>query len=146
VVKTEKFKYHFLFVSYFMSEVPIANWPNGEDIEWYGKVVQLYVDNKPYLKFPKFRLNIHGDILRRLLDELDIPYKKVMGLYTRNSVPAPTGERYRVVGMGHYDTDSRDRRLITFSGSSMDYGLGIDQKHLDDIVMLQPGWTLRIGS
>ncbi|MBI2541266.1 hypothetical protein HYV80_00965 [Candidatus Woesearchaeota archaeon] len=122
-------------------EIPIANWPNGG----YGKVVQVHVDDKPYLRFrPDHSSNcFHGSILKDFLEELKLPYKTTRDI--DRGFPDPNGERYSVAGMGWYHVDQTNKRHIEFEGSSAAYDLGIDKKHLDDIVRLCPEFDLKYG-
>ncbi|MBI3027464.1 hypothetical protein HYY70_05095 [Candidatus Woesearchaeota archaeon] len=129
-------------------EIPIANWPPDRGM---GLVVQVYVDDKPYLRFRPFKYGMrrgeynHGAILKEFLGQLKIVYDTIVGSDLRIPMPTPNGERYSVVGMGDFevDDDNHSINFIRFNPDYRVYEFGINQKHLDDIVRLCPEWTLR---
>lgn len=126
-------------------EIPIDNWSEAGKYGGVGKVIQLYVDDKPYLRFRGHESDTskisHGKMLRDILDEMNIPYETVMDK-TRKDLPAPTGQRYRVVGVGYYIlTGVGGFHLL--SDKNTDYNMGIDKKHLEEIIRLSLEWTFK---
>ena len=101
-----------------------------------GKIVQLYIGGQPWLKGGK---TSEGKYHYQLLEEIlrkegvnDFPTIKFDGMV----IPALTdGKKYDVVGMGVCE---KFRNMYSFDGSSTDYGIGINLKHLEDLQALNP--------
>lgn len=120
-------------------EIPIANWHETTKSGGIGKVIQVYVDDKPYLRFRQHDENIpHGEILKDFLNEIKVPFETTMGGGPKRekSLPAPTGQRYRLVGMGYYILTRVGGFHIIPPDNKNDYNMGIDKKHLEEIVRL----------
>ena len=90
------------------------------------KVVQFILDEKPYLRFRE-RKDFHLDIINDFLYECGIADDKSPLI-----IPKIRGERYEVVGAGKI-RPGFNKRKITFTGRSTDYGIGISGSHLDSI-------------
>lgn len=92
----------------------------------YYKVVQILAGGLPHLPFKRIGY-YHRNILEKFLKDRNIPFetKEEMG----KQLPLKSGKFYEVVGMGEL---VRKGNKISFSGDSMDYGLGINPKHIDD--------------
>ncbi len=113
-----------------------VNWPNKT--AGY-KVVQLYLDEAPYLRFGNSDL-LHGQILASFLDENGIKYR------TRQSdilIPEREGDRYRAVGMG-FATVVSSKKKVFLNGDSADYRIGIDAGHMRKIQESEPEWALKM--
>lgn len=124
-------------------KIPIVNLP---EVNSAGTLVQLYVDNKPYLRFDKRPFYHPGKTIKEFLDLLKVPYYTTIGPFSRKIVPELNGERYSVVGMGDFSAFDDKNAIELFDLSHRDYSLGINQKHLDDIVRLQPELKLEFDS
>ncbi|MBI3413187.1 MAG: hypothetical protein HY051_03850 [Candidatus Aenigmarchaeota archaeon] len=115
-----------------------ANWPDKTDT---FKVVQLYVDDEPYLRFGSAD-SIHGHILADCLDKLKVPYH-TMPNQDGDEIPIAEGERYRASGMG-YGIVLPELTEVSFLGNSADYQIGIDADHLQKIREISPDWVLEM--
>ncbi len=125
------------------SEVTLGtNWPSG--LEQY-KIVQLELDNVPYLRFGKDD-DMHALILQRFLDGLNVRYDRMEGA-SGDLIPKREGDRYKVSGMGFAIIYPETKRAI-FGGESVDYDIGIDKKHLESLKSREPEWTfdIRVGN
>lgn len=122
-----------------LDKLPIVNWPrkSGEH-----KVVQLEIDNKPYLRFAEEGWETHAVILMYLFKRNNVPYKTIKD-NVDSDVPALKGERYKIHGAGKAKIDL-ERKYASFGGESMGYGICIDKKHLDSIKELQPKWKIEL--
>ncbi len=116
-----------------------VNWP--ERTGSY-KFVQLYVDEKPFLRLGNTN-TLHGELLAQCLDSLEVPYKLTRSPLTRAEVPEIKGERYEAVGMGIAIVMSGSKKT-DFHGSSADYQITPNRDHLKLIQELYPEWTLSI--
>ncbi len=118
-----------------ISHIPTVNWP-PEPGEY--KIVQIYLEEKPYLRFNKFLF--HSHILEDFLNETEIEFQTVLGKESSLPIPAIQGNGYHASGMGKADVNVEERK-IRFYGESGDYGIKIDRQHLDAIRRLEPDWT-----
>ncbi|MBI4177547.1 MAG: hypothetical protein HY516_04230 [Candidatus Aenigmarchaeota archaeon] len=116
-----------------------VNWP---DKMGGFKIVQLYVDGEPYMRFGDAH-GIHGHILREALDVLGIRYGTMKNRQGYD-IPLAKGEKYRASGMGHAYVVPRLKRAA-LSNNSLDYQIGIDVEHAKRIAVLEPEWTLQFG-
>ncbi|HLD57694.1 MAG TPA: hypothetical protein VJA47_05275 [archaeon] len=121
--------------------LPRANWPSGFA---YYRVVQIYLGRQPYFRFQDEKNEFHSRILGSTLKKLGIAYKTVRGMLSEEDIPAPKGKGYRAPGMGRAMVNPETKHVL-FNGDSMDYGLEIDKKHLDDIRPHFPDWTFDHG-
>ena len=124
-------------------DIPTVNWPqeSGE-----RKLVQLLLDGRPIIRFAEESHETHGIILMKLFMGLDIEYEEIegkdgFGSIKGSIVPAPEGERYKMVGAGTANVNL-EQRHASMSGNSLSYGIGIDSDHLDTIKPLQPEWNI----
>ena len=117
----------------------VVNWP-GKSGEY--KVVQLRLDGKPYLRFQSDCEIIHGAMLENFLRAQSIDYQ-TFRTDKDQTLPEARGERYVVDGMGEADVDVK-RRRASFHGSSHDYGISINPKHLEEIKQLEPDWKIEV--
>lgn len=103
-----------------------------------GKIVQLYIDNKPWLKGDKTESDKrHFQLLEEILRKEGINNFPTLSMGDVK-VPALTdGERYRVVGMGACE---KFRNVYSFNGWSDDYTtrMSIDINHLQDMHGINP--------
>lgn len=109
------------------------------------RMAQLYIDNKPYIYFADADTYAHArDILAAILERHELGHKVVQLRHGRG--PASEGERYSACGMGtaicttaggpYFAGEAGTvkgtvKKLITLSGYSIDYGLSVDEKHLE---------------
>ncbi len=77
--------------------VPRVNWPSDSG---RFKVVQLYVDDEPYMWFD-FQKSLHETVFTDILNRLKIRY----GEKEKYSKPSLKGRGYRAVGMGYGTVD-----------------------------------------
>ena len=101
-----------------------------------GKALQLYVDMVPVLVIgPDYRRSTqkHGQILETFLTMNKVPFAKGRVGASKDDVPLPIGDRYRLVGAGLASIDS-DR--IELSDSSFGYNLSPDENHAREITAL----------
>ena len=91
------------------------------------KFIQVYVKEKPYLKF--FNNSIyHYFALEEFLDNLKINYVKIEK--HGDLIPFPEGENYKLVGAGQTQTLSGECIL---HGESTSYNIKTNKKHLEDL-------------
>ncbi len=124
-------------------QLPIANWPTKSGVY---KVVQLYINKNPHLRFAKMAddWETHAAIIISLAHELRKKYPKIKkrGLpYGKDKIPALKSEWYNVCGMGNSKVNV-EKRQVSFYGNSLDYGIGIDKQYLNSIKLLIPDWTV----
>lgn len=93
------------------------------------KVVQLYIDGKPLFGVENEHTSYHVLILEECLRKEGIEFNLIPIDNGNDFGPALKGERYRAVGMGFL---IKGGNKFYFSGSSQDYGIGIDKTHLED--------------
>ena len=124
-----------------LDQLPTVNWPR-ESGEY--KVIQLYIDSKPYLRFGEV-WGLHARILMNLLRDNNILYKTMGREYDDGyfEVPALRGDRYQVCGAGKAKIDL-ENKSASFGERSVGYRIGIDKKHLDSIKILQPKWKIEL--
>lgn len=137
-----------------VEDIPVANWPAKNGVY---KVVQVYLRNTPHLCIAATKQGaLHADILRTFLELGGIPYELqvkdnhpsgVVEMGERRvtyEIPATSGTDYQVTGAGFVKI-TLETRLAFFAGSSRDYRIDIDEKHLEQIQKLVPNWTLLKG-
>jgi len=98
-----------------------------EDIE-YGKALQLYLGNVPFLVIGE-DIRRHHEMLRKFLEANGVPFVE-KALHGPNFGPTAMGEKYRLVGAGYaslYDG------LIELWGQSDGYRISPDEKHAREI-------------
>lgn len=92
------------------------------------RMVQLYIDGEPYLYFTNADTYARN-VLTAILNCHKLDYEVVR---LRHSIgPASTGKRYSACGMGTATCVEGDKKLVTLSGYSIDYGLYVNEKHLE---------------
>ncbi len=108
-------------------EIPVANEINLRDNPKSNKFIQLYVNNKPYLRFIRpSDVRYHFDILANtLMDEFG------MGFKSEREIPKKKGERYEMVGAGIFE--KIDDKKVRLYGASRDYLIGPNKEHADKI-------------
>jgi len=98
---------------------PIEAPPEGRSI-----IVQLYIRGEPVLRAGSGSL-YHADVLREALKEFGILFDETEGL---KKIPLPRGEHYKLAGAGKC---LRQGNNLNFWGKSVDYGIEIDEEHLE---------------
>jgi hypothetical protein len=94
-----------------------------------AKFVQIYVDSIPILRTSRRDEYCHKDVLKRSLEEIGInDYDFINN--SSDLMILPEGSRYGVVGMGRI---RRHGDIFVLSGASLDYLLGPNEKHLEDL-------------
>tara|TARA_Y100000310_G_C20087739_1_gene536801 strand:- start:35 stop:490 length:456 start_codon:yes stop_codon:yes gene_type:complete len=99
------------------------------------KVVQVYVDNSPFLRIGQFinsdSPTYHIQILRDFLEECNSKGEMLIdNCFERYKLIPLNGERYDVVGMGMVACIGEE---IHFFGSSHDYEISTDLTHFNTI-------------
>ena len=122
-----------------MTKIPNVVWPEQKGSY---KFVQVDLDGFPYIRFGgntnEGDRNYHATILGKFLIEHNIEYE-LMESRNGSKVPAPTGQRYAVQGMGLAIVDF-DNKTAFFSGDSIDYGMYPNKDHLKKISEKEPDW------
>ena len=107
------------------------------------KYVQLYIENVPFIRMGHYDCSKHFLILMSFFKEcnengLQICTEEEMQGFVRGYsmfpkiLPPLETDKYRVRGMG-YLRISNSQKGICLNGESTDFGIGLDQKHLEDI-------------
>ena len=112
-----------------------TNWPS-QSCEC--KVVQVYLDDEPYLRFQEEE-RFHSGILTRFVADAGLSYATAEG-HNGTDAPALSGNGYRVVGMGWALIDV-DKKTVFLSGKSKGYRIGIDSAHAKKIAACEKGWV-----
>ncbi len=122
-------------------ELKRVNWP--EDNGKY-KVVQLYYKGDPFLVYSKSQYSNHSGILLSFLSSLNLKKIDTKKDITGYPLAATKGEDYEVTGMGmsRVNLETGETKKASFSGTSTDYEMSIDPKHLKKIAELCPDWEL----
>ena len=140
-------------------EIPRINfdpkWSDGR--EQYRKIIQVYVDDQPFLRFDTIPFpicdssshSLHARILRKLLIDLGLDYQTRAVLSSGQIIPKPSGSRYGIVGAGVADLSpnyGHPGTKIPFFGESSHYHVGINQEHLDKLKQFWPdGLEVGVG-
>ena len=119
-------------------QLPVANWPT---VSGEYKVVQLELDGNPHLRFAEEGWETHAIILGSLLSDKDIKYNTIVSR-SDCDVPALSGERYKVHGMGKSKVNV-EQKEASFYENSFDYGIGINKTHLESLRPLVNDWKLK---
>ncbi len=129
-------------------KIPIVNWPKHAGI---FKIVQLYVDDKPFLSYGGISVG-YSQIFREFLDSAGIGYKRNS---QKKEQILPVGDDYLLAGMGYsgilsgakpaIELGNRGSRTAFFDleTKSTFYDLGIDMRHLTEIEKLEPDWEFQ---
>lgn len=91
----------------------------------YFKVVQISVEDMPYLAFDNLG-GYHRNILRKFLENNKIEFESENAF--GKELPRTTGKNYKVVGMGYFYKSGKE---LVFSGNSADYHIGINAEHIE---------------
>jgi hypothetical protein len=123
-------------------DIPRINFPKESDDY---KVVQLMIENEPYLRFafqPR-SAEFHSDILARLARQIrkEYPTMQVRRGGMHINIPAPESDWYSLVGAGWARIDVNSR-MVLFGSSSMDYEVSIHSEHLVALKQYAQDWTL----
>ncbi len=156
--KLENFYKALLFKE--QTEVPKINfnpeWIGGH--QQYRKVIQVYVDDQPFLRFDTIPFpicdsnshSLHARILRKLLIDLSLDYQTRAVPSSGQIIPKPSGSRYNLIGAGvaglspNYEHPGTK---ITLFGESSHYHVGINQEHLDKLKQFWPdGLEIMVGN
>jgi len=116
---------------------PVVNWPEKDG---KYKVVQLYVEGEPFLRYQEPEFPSHSTTLVRALRSFGIKFdtEKTTAGY---KIAARKGKNYEVAGMGNSEVNVKEKKA-SFSGVSADYEIGIDLKHLNKIIELEKDWEI----
>jgi hypothetical protein len=111
-------------------EIPFVNEINLRDNPNSNKFIQIYVNEKPYFRFiRKDDTRYHFDILANtLIDEFKMPFPSERG------IPLRRGRGYHLVGAGKFEVGENEK--ITLYGVSIDYLVGPNRKHAEEISKL----------
>lgn len=126
-----------------MDEIPLIPWPGKSGVY---KVVQFLRERgeQQYLRFgrePDF--DYHDLIQRRFADEVGIPYQKIPKVGGGSTISVlPPESPFRMVGAGRCSV-KLEERIAMFLGESLDYSVGIDKGHLENIKQYFPQWSFR---
>jgi len=120
-----------------MTELPRANWPDSPEP---FKVVQMYIEGEPYLRFGTFPEEYHKSIIKKTGSSLNRECPTVEKGYSR--LPSLEADWYKVVGMGKAIVSVAEKKA-EFYERSRDYNIVIDQKHLDDMKPFFPDWEIK---
>lgn len=105
------------------------------------KFIQLYINDEPniieppYSYKPYFRGSInkkHREILKDTLNEFELKFE-----FIGNQKPNKIGRHYYVTGMGSAVT-SENHLAIFKDNRSIDYGIGFDRRHFNEIKQYFP--------
>ena len=119
-------------------QLPVANWPT---VSGEYKVVQLELDGHLYLRFPEEDRETHATILDKLFSHVGVKYDTILSA-NNYDVPALSGERYKVYGMGKSQINVEQKEAY-FDGISSDYMIIIDAAHLESLRPLVNDWKLK---
>lgn len=100
----------------------------------YGKAIQVYLSNVPYLIVGGESWK-HPGMLKKFLLDNDVPEES--WLYGNNFGHQLIGERYKIAGAGWADLWYADK--IVLSGQSDSYRISPDEKHAKEISDLLDG-------
>jgi hypothetical protein len=120
-----------------MKNEGLTNWP---DESGYYKMVQMEVEGNPCIRFGPGSF-YHWQIMENLARELGMEFPKVK--IRGELLPATQSGWYKVLGMGHCGID-HGRKCASFSGESVDYGMGPDLGHLERMKGFFPGWKFTL--
>jgi len=95
------------------------------------KFVQLYIDEEPVLIADTIPSSRHSTLLDRILTEHEIDFETEK-ISSKKSIPCIKGDRYKAVGMGLMYLDE-DIYRVPENDTSVDYKLGPNQKHFNDL-------------
>jgi len=108
---------------------PLVIWTEKK----YGKILQLYLKDKPYLIIDDGE-TMHLEMLEGVLSDNKIPFENVrLGV---DLGPAAVGKDYRLAGAGWADLTYSDK--IVLYGESDSYRIVPDEEHAKDISRLIP--------
>lgn len=114
-------------------------WAGGTLID-SGKMVQVYVDNTPFLLIDSYDYS-HAGILQYFLERREIPFttKQLDGA----TVPKQRGVRYRLAGAGCVWKKEQELWLY---GESLGYSIRPNVKHIAELNKLNPPLRIRLVS
>ena len=116
-------------------KIELLNFPDKKE---RFKVIQIYVDEKPYLVCGSMSFN-HYEILKNFLEERKINFQMIQ-LRQNFTIPSSNGERYKVCGMGEAEVFPEIKFFQLPYGSSHDYKIGTDKAFNDRLKELFIGW------
>lgn len=106
------------------------------------KVVQLLLNGRPFLCLGN-SISFHRSILREFLRKNNIAFSTIKK--SRYDIPEPKGENYEVVGMGRLLTEINEGgKEARFFGDSQDYGMPINEEHVEFVKKRNPDWTIKM--
>ena len=116
----------------------------GKEIEGQIKIVQIYLDDQPYLIYGHRSNSWHESLLKHFLIEKIGDYPTIPHPhYERDVMPALEGERYKVVGMGIAIIDSSEKKLIIYKDDeSFDYKIKPNKEFNELIKKSLEGWKV----
>ena len=121
--------------------------PNFEmyDENTEPKFIQFYFREEPYFRTCQDRERFHEAIIERSLRQMGVEeFARIKSIEGEFDIISPRRDNYDVVGMGKFQ--EQEGGIFVLFGSSYDYGLVPNQKHLDDLARFLPeGIKIRIG-
>ena len=96
------------------------------------KIVQVFVDGKPYLLCGDHAGAFHSDILADFLQS--------MGIQFEGLTPPLEGKRFKVAGMGDAEIDPDSKFLQLPYGNSSCYRKGVDKDFNEMLRKMFPDW------
>jgi hypothetical protein len=121
------------------------------------KVVQIFFHGKAELLFQNETMRAHSRILENFLKKNEVPYETIDTIPEEINrrkltpeeieekgwmIPATHGREYNCPGMGKVNLDV-ENKIAYFGGSSVDYKIGIDRKHLSEIQKICSDYKFR---
>jgi len=109
----------------------IENFNNHKfHIDGYSlKFVQVYVNNKPYMRIG---CTYHKHMLENLLKEFNLNFNKIINK-RHDEIPAVKDKNYEFVGAGMIKPDNGNFIFYDFSSDYIEFIKGTDGKNLEDI-------------
>jgi hypothetical protein len=107
------------------------------------KVVQIYLDNKPYLMCGDKEKYYHYQLLESFLLSKEVEYASTLVPGTKLKVADLEGERYKVAGMGSASINQQEKKFDLPGGFSEGYKIRIDEEFNELIKKEFEGWDFK---
>lgn len=96
-----------------------------------GKFIQVYANNKPYMRFFNEK-TLHGEMLEDLLSDLKIKFN--LKYFGDDYLPEPNGQDYTLVGAGDF-IDTKQNKIL-LRNKSYSYRIKPNKEHAEEISKL----------